>query len=215
MDLSGETRKGLAMGTELIDRRSDTMQLSLRRAVGLARMVAGSVDHPTGRRHYLTRHATREEREEAERLSSALTSATDPTATYAGKSADDARIGIVSTMLMGFAVGQLSEAGIEAKFDVYGMAIDDIPAWAIAEAVRLWARRECPVSVEAKPRYDFPPGPGTLRGLSLWVLEPYKSALERVRTFLNATTYQEAAKSLSGPRPASEGQSLIPRLKRM
>jgi hypothetical protein len=51
----------------------------------------------------------------------------------------------------------------EAKGEAYMAALEDVPSWAVQEAMRRWHRGEC----GAKHDYKWQPAPATLRELSL------------------------------------------------
>lgn len=81
----------------------------------------------------------------------------------------------VTKMLLVLAAPKSTETAVEAKGDAYMMALEDIPHWAVTEAVRKWYRGDC-----KHPRHDkgerhdtrWPPDPATLRSIA-WA-EAYK-----------------------------------------
>lgn len=56
----------------------------------------------------------------------------------------------------------------EAKGEAYMAALEDVPSWAVQEAMRRWHRGEC----GAKYDYKWQPAPATLRELAL--IEVYR-----------------------------------------
>jgi hypothetical protein len=56
----------------------------------------------------------------------------------------------------------------EAKGEAYMAALEDVPSWAVQEAMRRWYRAEC----GPKHDYKWQPGPATLRELAM--LETYR-----------------------------------------
>lgn len=56
----------------------------------------------------------------------------------------------------------------EAKGEAYMAALEDVPSWAVQEAMRKWYRAEC----GPKHDYKWQPGPATLRELAM--IETYR-----------------------------------------
>jgi hypothetical protein len=68
---------------------------------------------------------------------------------------------IASLLLKGGA--KLDQNSSDAFTEDYLDAIEDLPAWAVREAIRKWNRAESP-KLDGKPHsYDFRPSPPTLR----------------------------------------------------
>lgn len=65
-----------------------------------------------------------------------------------------------------------SEALAELRLETYWIALDDIPAWAVAAAVRMWLRRENSAGGE---NYAFAPAPPQLRRLAEIALIPVRA----------------------------------------
>lgn len=75
---------------------------------------------------------------------------------------------IASLLLKGGA--KLDQNSSDAFTEDYLDAIEDIPAWAVREAIRKWNRAESP-RLDGKPHsYDFRPSPPTLRRLATFEL---------------------------------------------
>jgi len=71
---------------------------------------------------------------------------------------------IASLLLKGGA--KLDQQSSDAFTEDYLDAIEDMPAWAVREAIRKWNRAESP-KLDGKPHaYDFRPSPPTLRRLA-------------------------------------------------
>lgn len=103
------------------------------------------------------------------------------------------RLGLVANMLMAYPMSGGSEEAGRARAGAYLSAIDDIPPWAIAEAVRRWHRGEGPVS----SNFRFAPAPAELRFAAMQVLQPAKQTIAHLTSILNALTIEEAV----DPRP--------------
>lgn len=67
----------------------------------------------------------------------------------------------VTKMLLALSAGSMNERVAEAKGEAYLGALDDIPAWCVAEAIRRWNRSDC-----GAHNYDFAPSPAVLRGVA-------------------------------------------------
>lgn len=67
----------------------------------------------------------------------------------------------VTELLLSFASQTMNEAGAKARARGYITALEDLPAWAIAEACRQWLRGEA-----GDQNYNFAPTPPVLRKLA-------------------------------------------------
>jgi hypothetical protein len=74
---------------------------------------------------------------------------------------NDVAMAKVAELLLSFGGHQLSESGAKARARGYMTALDDLPAWAIAEACRRWLRKDA-----GEQNYNFAPSPPILRGLA-------------------------------------------------
>lgn len=68
----------------------------------------------------------------------------------------------VTELLLSFAGQSMNEAGAIARARGYITALEDLPAWAIAEACRQWLRGEA----GEDQNYNFAPSPPVLRKLA-------------------------------------------------
>lgn len=68
----------------------------------------------------------------------------------------------ISKMLLALPSREAGEFAAEAKSEAYMAALDDVPFWAVNEAMRRWYRGEC------GPKFDYrwQPAPATLRELA-------------------------------------------------
>lgn len=82
------------------------------------------------------------------------------------RDAEAATLVIVTKMLLALASQRTSETGAEAKGEAYMAALEDLPAWAVDEAVRGWYRGTSKV-LDVKQPHDFrwAPAPAVLRRL--------------------------------------------------
>ena len=135
-------------------------------------------------------------------LSGGLTLSTDQRARIAAKVAEleaisisdtsqenqKSRLGLVANMLMAYPMSGGSEESGRARASAYLSAIDDIPPWAIAEAIRRWHRGEGPSGAN----HRFAPAPAELRGSAMQVLQPAKQTIAHLSAILNALTIERA-----------------------
>jgi hypothetical protein len=82
-------------------------------------------------------------------------------------------------------------------------ALDDVPAWAVENAMRRWHRSECGVL----HNYAFAPAPGVLRGIALQELEPAKLVLRQLKLVLSAAPSLAEAEKIA----SASARCLIPR----
>lgn len=91
---------------------------------------------------------------------------------------------IASLLLKGGA--KLDQQSSDAFTEDYLDAIEDLPAWAVREAIRKWNRAESP-RLDGKPHnYDFRPAPPTLRRLSHHELAGVKGRIIEMQRLLTA-----------------------------
>lgn len=74
----------------------------------------------------------------------------------------------VTKMMLVLPSRENGELAGEARGEAYMAALEDVPGWAVQEAMRRWHRSEC------GPKYDYTwqPGPSTLREIAM--LEAYR-----------------------------------------
>jgi hypothetical protein len=85
--------------------------------------------------------------------------------------------------LVGFyATGQLNESQAAVKCEVYLSTVNDLPAWAVEEAVNRWFRGECGDAYN----YSFAPSPAVLREIAGYVARVAAGQLILFRRILNA-----------------------------
>ena len=114
---------------------------------------------------------------------------------------------IVARMLMAYPMGNASEESGAARGAAYLDALDDLPAWAIADAVKRWNRGEAGEGMN----YNFAPAPAILRKLATKALEPVRDAIYGLEALASAVTLDEAMTGKT-EEPAS---ALVPKLHRV
>jgi hypothetical protein len=81
----------------------------------------------------------------------------------------------------------------EARMESYDIALDDIPFWAVASAIRKWHRGECDIrnfvssTVQQPFDYRWAPESADLRKIALREIREPKSRIEMIDRILSAT----------------------------
>lgn len=83
-------------------------------------------------------------------------------------SAEAETLVLVSKIMMSLPAQKTGEAGAEATGEAYCAALDDIPPWAVAAAIRKWYRGDipAPASRSLPHNFEFRPGPAKLRSIA-------------------------------------------------
>lgn len=102
-----------------------------------------------------------------------------------------AQLGLVASMLLAYPVaGGSAEAG-KARAEAYLFSLDDLPPWAIQEAIRLWHRGECGSDFN----YRWAPAPAELRNISVDRLKGGRETIAHLEDVLSALTLERAMDS--------------------
>lgn len=105
---------------------------------------------------------------------------------------------IVTKLLLTLPGMRTSETGAEAKGEAYMAALDDVPSWAVGEAVRGWYRGTHPAphveNGKAHP-YDFSwaPAPAVLRNLAVFEAWKFENRAREVEKLLNVVEFDPTA----------------------
>jgi len=99
-----------------------------------------------------------------------------------------ARLGVVANMLLAYPMAGASEEAGKARAMAYLAALDDVPPWAVADAVRRWHRGEC----GPDRNYRFAPAPAELREVVIDQFKPAKETIQHLERVLNALTIEQA-----------------------
>ncbi len=116
------------------------------------------------------------------------------------------RFAVLAKMLMGYPMANSSAEVAKARSEMYMDALDDIPAWAVGDAVKRWNRGEA-----GEQNYTFAPPPAVLRAKCLGLLAEIKKSAEMVEDLLGAIPIEDAV----NPAPRAPVNQLIPLLKAM
>lgn len=126
---------------------------------------------------------TADERRSAETLREQLVAGLESAAL---PEARGARLAIVAKLLLGYPIANANEATGQARGEVYLMALDDVPPWAVQQAVRAWVRGG------GAGNHDFAPSPTRLRELSLEVVAEHRAAIRDLDDLLAAVSLERA-----------------------
>jgi hypothetical protein len=75
---------------------------------------------------------------------------------------------IITKLMLALPSSQQNEAGAEATGEAFQAALDDVPTWAVAAAVRRWYRGDCGENERGQPYdYHWRPGPAEPRRIAL------------------------------------------------
>ena len=75
---------------------------------------------------------------------------------------------IVTKLMLVLPAAQQNEAAVEATGEAFQAALDDVPTWAVAAAVRCWHRGDCGENERGQPYdYHWRPAPAELRKIAL------------------------------------------------
>lgn len=99
-----------------------------------------------------------------------------------------ARLALVGNLLLAYPIANgTSEAG-RARAEAHLVALDDVPPWAIAEAIKRWHRGECGQGYN----YRYAPAPAELRQLSKERVRPGREAIAQLEAVLAAISLERA-----------------------
>ena len=126
------------------------------------------------------------ERDEIARCVSELTALCGPTPADDVGAAQETLI-VVTKMMLVLPAAKQNDVSAEARGEAYMAALDDLPTWAVAAAVRRWYRGECGKNSQGEPYdYHWPPSPADLRAVSLIELWRVKARAEMASRLLTA-----------------------------
>jgi hypothetical protein len=119
----------------------------------------------------------------------------------------EARIATAISKLISVLAGERkSELADEARSEIYLDVLDDMPCWAVEEAVRKWFRHDCGNDERGKPYdYKWAPDPGALFRISFAVAYEVKARIANVQSILDARQYIDCSEQLEKGRDALKG----------
>lgn len=194
------------MGTEISTRRVDLLALSSSpESLALRRISLGTVQHPgMPARKYLSGGLTLTA-DERLRIEAKVRDLRMVTESDDGQDNQKARLALVANMLMAYPTGGSEESG-RARATAYLAALDDVPPWAIADAIRRWHRGE---GGGRDANHRFAPAPAELRYSAMQILQPGKQTVTHLQNLLGALTLERAM----DPTPIEDSRQIVPRLR--
>lgn len=100
--------------------------------------------------------------------------------------AERAVLVVTSKMLLALASPKNSETGSEAKGEAYLAAVEDLPHWAVAAAVRGWYRGSCDQTERQPHDFRWAPAPAVLRKIAFIEMQKVKGRAIAMRKLLIA-----------------------------
>lgn len=99
------------------------------------------------------------------------------------------RLALIASMLMAYPMaGGGSEETGKARAQAYLLSLDDVPAWAIAEAIKRWHKGQ----FSGDHNYRFAPAPAELREGAMHLLQGAKQTIAHLEDVLAASSIEEA-----------------------
>lgn len=178
------------MGNEITLRRVDLQALtSSPDCVAWRRISLGTIQHPgLPLRRYLSGGLTLTAEQRAQ-IGAKIAELAAVSESDDGPDNRKARLGLIANMLMAYPMAGGSEESGRARAMAYLAGLDDVPPWAVAEAIRRWHRGE---GGGADANYRFAPAPAELRYAAMQLLQPAKQTISHLTQVLNALTIERA-----------------------
>ncbi len=118
----------------------------------------------------------------------------------------DETLATVTKLLLTLPAPRADERAVEAKGDAYMAALDDVPSWAVAEAVRCWYRGDCGTDDRGRAHdYTWAPVPAVLRRIALGKTAPVRQRIAEIERILSAVEYVDCSAEFERGRRAMRG----------
>ncbi len=104
-------------------------------------------------------------------------------------------IALVTNLLLSYPAAGVSEKSAEARGQAYWTALNDIPLWALDEAIKSWHRGEVgelPDIWKGSVNFQWAPPPAILRAICLKIMKPYKRIEQKLLDTLEAVSLSDA-----------------------
>lgn len=112
----------------------------------------------------------------------------------------------VSKLITVLAGERKSDLVEEARSEVYLDVLDDVPCWAVENAVRRWFKHDCGTDERGKPHdYKWAPDPGTLRKIAQEDVAAFGARIGKIQRILDAREYVDCGPQLERGRLAWVG----------
>lgn len=147
---------------------------------------------------------TADEREQAKAVLQVVRGAISPKPDDVAK-----RLEMIIGMILVFPAGNSSAEATQARGRVYMDALDDVPPWVLARAIRGWTRGEW----SGQHNFNFAPSPAALRKMCIEVIkEPIELAANHIEDVLAAKASVDDAMRDAGEASAKSdgGMSKLP-----
>jgi hypothetical protein len=153
----------------------------------LLKISLGTVMTPAGLRKHLQGTLDERRREEARKIVVALKGDLVPTDAVL---AQEQRFALIGQMLLAYPSGDASVEATMARGATYLGSLDDIPPWALQDAIDQWNRGKA-----GNENYAFMPPPAVLRRLALAHMAVPQLVVDKLQQLLDAAPSYEAALS--------------------
>jgi hypothetical protein len=183
------------MAQDLTIRKQDLQAICFSpECVAWHRISLGTINHPgLSTRKYLSGNLTLST-EEKQKISNKIMEVRSISESDDSQENRKSRLALIASMLMAYPMVGASEESGKARANAYLSAVDDIPPWAVSEAIRLWHRGQ---GGGKNANYRFAPAPAELRFSAMQVLQPAKQLIAHLTAILAAIPFERAI----DPRP--------------
>lgn len=116
----------------------------------------------------------------------------------------------VSKLLTVLAGERKSDLIEEARSEVYLDVLDDVPCWAVENAVRRWFKHDCGTDERGKPfDYRWAPDPGTLRQIAHEDYAVLRLRIGKAQRILDAREYVDCREQMERGKLALSGLNSV------
>ena len=106
-----------------------------------------------------------------------------------GNDDEQAKLVLVTNMILALASGQTSELGAQSRGEAYMFALGSVPAWAVDEAIKKWYTGK--VYDVPEGDYKWSPSPAVLLRAANDIIAPYRDTAEKLRRLIDAKPLDE------------------------
>jgi hypothetical protein len=106
---------------------------------------------------------------------------------------DEQKQTILTKLFLAKPSSPMTEMGAASRAESYMMALEDIPAWAVDEAIKKWHRGE--ISNVSEDDLKWAPDSAVLRRIAVGMLAPYHDAIVEIERVLLAKPLEEVLKN--------------------
>lgn len=106
---------------------------------------------------------------------------------------DEQKQTMLTKMFLAKPSGPMTEIGAASRAESYMQALDDIPAWAVEDAIKRWHRGG--ISGVSADDFKWAPDSAVLRKLAIDALMPYRENIWEIERILAAKSLDEVLKN--------------------